>query len=69
MLAHGQQVGHTLTEKRKATLREVVPGRMNMVVDVREEVLGVLAPKIIVTNRAVVRYASPGGREQTGTPT
>ena len=54
MLAHGQQVGHTLTEMRKATLQEVVHGRMNRVVDVREEVLGVLALEIIVTNRAVV---------------
>ena len=68
MLAHGQQFGHTLTEMREATLQVVVHGRINRVVDVREEVLGVLAPKIIVTNRAVVRYASPGGRGQNGTP-
>ena len=54
MLARGQQVGHAHTEMRKAALREVVHGRLNRVVDVREEVLGVLAIKIVVTNRAVV---------------
>ena len=55
MLARGQQVSHAHTEMRKAALREVVHGRMNRVVDVREEVLGVLAIEIVVTNRAVGR--------------
>ena len=53
MVARNQQFGHAHPEIRAAALREAVHGRWNMVVDVGEEVLGVLAIEVVVTNRAV----------------
>ena len=54
MVARNQQFGHAHLKIRAAALREPVYGRWNMVVDVGEEVLGVLAIQVVVTNRAVV---------------
>ena len=68
MVARSQQFGHAHSEIREAALKEAVYGRWNRVVDVGEEVLGVLAIEVVVTNRAVVGQASPGGRGRNGTP-
>ena len=69
LLARDQQFGNALTKECESTLREVVRERVNRVVDVREEVLGVQALKVIVPNRDVVGLASPGVRGRTGTLT
>ena len=53
MVARNQQFGHAHSEICAAALREAVHGRWNMEVDVGEEVLGVLAIEVVVTNRAV----------------
>ena len=54
MVARNQQFGHAHPEICAAALREVVPGRWNMEVDVGKEMLGVLAIKVVVTDGDVV---------------
>ena len=53
-MARNQQFGHAHPKGRAAALRDVVPGQWNMEVDVGEEMLGVLAIEVVVTDRAVV---------------
>ena len=54
-MARNQQFGHAHPKSRAAALRDFVPGPWNIEVDVGEEMLGVPATKVVVTDGVVVR--------------